>query len=99
MNPYRGWEIYPKGIYDIAMNIKENYNNIEWMITENGMGVEGEERFIVDGVIEDDYRIDFYKDHLIWLNKAIEENSNCIGPLLIIGHGLMLIRIDTVLYL
>ncbi|BFK82167.1 6-phospho-beta-glucosidase GmuD [Clostridium baratii] len=79
MNPYRGWEIYPKGIYDIAMNIKENYNNIEWMITENGMGVEGEERFIVDGVIEDDYRIDFYKDHLIWLNKAIEENSNCIG--------------------
>ena len=79
MNPYRGWEIYPRGIYDIAMNIKENYNNIEWMITENGMGVEGEERFIVDGVIEDDYRIDFYKDHLIWLNKAIEENANCIG--------------------
>ena len=79
MNPYRGWEIYPRGIYDIAMNIKENYNNIEWMITENGMGVEGEERFIVDGVIEDDYRIDFYKDHLIWLNKAIGENANCIG--------------------
>lgn len=79
MNPYRGWEIYPKGIYDIAINIKNNYGNIEWMITENGMGVENEERFKVNGRIEDDYRIDFYKDHLTWLHKGIEEGSNCIG--------------------
>lgn len=79
MNPYRGWEIYPKGIYDIASNIKNNYGNIEWMITENGMGVENEERFKVNGRIEDDYRIDFYKDHLTWLHKGIEEGSNCIG--------------------
>lgn len=78
MNPYRGWEIYPKGIYDIAINIKNNYGNIEWMITENGMGVENEERFKVNGRIEDDYRIDFYKDHLTWLHKGIEEGSNCI---------------------
>lgn len=79
MNPYRGWEIYPKGIYDIAINIKNNYGNIEWMITENGMGVENEERFKINGRIEDDYRIDFYKDHLTWLHKGIEEGSNCIG--------------------
>lgn len=35
-----------KGIYDIAQNIKENYGNIEWMLTENGMGVEGEENSV-----------------------------------------------------
>lgn len=79
MNPYRGWEIYPKGIYDIAINIKNNYGNIEWMITENGMGVENEERFRKNNIIEDDYRIEFYKDHLTWLSKGIEEGSNCIG--------------------
>ena len=79
MNPYRGCEIYPKGIYDIAINIKNNYGNIEWMITENGMGVENEERFRKDGMIHDDYRIDFYKEHLTWLHKGIEEGSNCIG--------------------
>ncbi len=79
MNPYRGWEIYPKGIYHIAINIKNNYGNIEWMITENGMGVENEERFRKDGIIHDDYRIDFYKEHLTWLHKGIEEGSNCIG--------------------
>lgn len=79
MNPYRGWEIYPKGLYDIAMNIKENYGNIEWMVTENGMGVEGENRFRKDGRIEDDYRIEFFKDHLTWLAKGIANGSNCIG--------------------
>ena len=32
-----------------------------------------------DGVIEDDYRIDFYKEHLEYLHKGIEEGSNCFG--------------------
>lgn len=79
MNPYRGWEIYEKGIYDIMINIKENYNNIESFVSENGMGVENEERFLKDGFIQDGYRIKFIKDHLMWLNKAIEEGCNAKG--------------------
>lgn len=80
MNPYRGWEIYPKAIYDVAINVRDNYGNIPWYISENGMGVEGEEKFIgKDGVIADDYRIDFIREHLEWLHKAIEEGSNCFG--------------------
>ena len=80
MNPYRGWEIYPEAIYDIAINIKENYNNIPWYISENGMGVEGEEKYInSEGYIEDDYRIEFLEEHLMYLHKAIEEGSNCFG--------------------
>lgn len=80
INEHRGWEIYPEAIYDIAVNIKENYGNIKWYVSENGMGVEGEEKFInKDGMIEDDYRIDFIKEHLIHLHKAIEEGANCKG--------------------
>lgn len=80
MNPYRGWEIYPKAIYDIAKNIQNNYHNVKWFISENGMGVEGEEKYRDEnGNIQDDYRIDFYKEHLAWLNKAIQEGSNCFG--------------------
>lgn len=80
MNPYRGWEIYPDCMYDIAMNIKDNYGNIPWYISENGMGVEGEERYINDdGIVEDDYRIDFFKEHLEFLHKGIKEGSNCFG--------------------
>lgn len=79
INPHRGWEIDPKVIYDIGIYIRDNYNNIEWLISENGMGVEGEEKFKIDGQIQDDYRIDFFKEHLFYLHKAIEEGSNCIG--------------------
>ena len=55
MNPYRGWEIYEKGIYDIMINVRDNYGNIPCYISENGMGVEGEKRYVnAKGQIEDD---------------------------------------------
>lgn len=80
MNPYRGWEIYEKGIYDILTNTRENYGNIKCYISENGMGVEGEERFVnADGVIEDDYRIEFVSNHLKYVHQAIQEGTNCVG--------------------
>lgn len=80
MNIDKGWEIYPKALYDIAINIRDNYKNIEWFVSENGMGVSREERFLSEaGVIEDDYRIDFITEHLEWLHKGIEEGSNCFG--------------------
>ncbi len=80
MNPHRGWEIYEKGIYDCLIDIKENYDNIPTFIAENGMGVEGEAKFRnAEGFIEDDYRIEFIKDHLKWVHKAMQEGSNCLG--------------------
>ncbi|MEG1481096.1 glycoside hydrolase family 1 protein [Clostridium sp.] len=80
MNPYRGWEIYPKCLYDISKNIKDNYNNIPWYVSENGMGVKGEQVYAdANGVIQDDYRIDFIQEHLYYLSKGIEEGSNCFG--------------------
>ena len=80
MNIDKGWEIYPKAVYDIAINIRDNYGNLPWFVSENGMGVSREERFMDDkGQIQDDYRIDFIKEHLQWLHQGIEEGSNCFG--------------------
>ncbi|MGF1761286.1 glycoside hydrolase family 1 protein [Photobacterium sagamiensis] len=79
MNPHRGWEIYEKGIYDILTNIRENYGNVKCFISENGMGVENEQQFVVDGQIQDDYRIEFISEHLKWTHKAIAEGVNCLG--------------------
>ncbi|HAQ6314098.1 TPA: glycoside hydrolase family 1 protein, partial [Enterococcus faecium] len=80
MNEYRGWEIYEKGIYDLCMDIKNHYGNIEAFISENGMGVADEERFMDDtGQIIDDYRIEYIKDHLAYLWKAINEGCNIKG--------------------
>lgn len=80
MNKYRGWEIYPEGVYDIAMRIKEDYGNIPFFISENGMGVADEERFMdEDGMIQDDYRIEFIHDHLENIQKAIADGANIFG--------------------
>ncbi|WP_213993567.1 glycoside hydrolase family 1 protein [Sodalis sp. dw_96] len=79
MNPWRGWEIYERGIYDILTDLRVNYNNPRCYISENGMGVEDELRFLHDGRIEDDYRIDFVREHLIWVHRALQEGSRCLG--------------------
>lgn len=80
MNEYRGWEIYERGIYDLCMDIKNNYGNIEAFISENGMGVADEERFMNEkGQIIDDYRIEYIQDHLAFLWKAIQEGCNIKG--------------------
>lgn len=44
------------------------------------MGVEGEEKYINDdGVIEDNYRIEFYEEYLLYFYKGISEGFNCFG--------------------
>lgn len=80
MNVDKGWEIYPQALYDIALNIRDNYRNIPWFVSENGMGVSREERYLnEDGTIQDDYRIQFITEHLYWVWKGIEDGSNCFG--------------------
>ncbi len=79
INVDKNWEIYEKGLYDIAINIRDNYGNIPWMVSENGIGVKDERQRIDAGVLNDDYRINFYRDHLYWLHKGIQEGSQCVG--------------------
>lgn len=80
INFSRGWEIFPKGIYDLLKLVQTEYGNIECWITENGMGVSNEERFKDDQqIIQDNYRIEFLSDHLAWIIKAIGEGVNCKG--------------------
>lgn len=76
----RGWEIYAPAVYDIAINIRDNYKNIPWYMSENGMGVMEEEQFFDEkGIVQDDYRIAFLKEHLTELHKGISAGSNCFG--------------------
>ena len=83
MNASRGWEIYPRIIYDMAMRIKQDYRNIDWFVAESGMGVENEAQFRnCDGIIEDTYRIDFISEHLYYTLLAREEGANCHGYML-----------------
>ena len=38
MNESRGWEIYPQGLYDFGMDCAKNYPDLEWFVSENGIG-------------------------------------------------------------
>jgi len=55
-----GWEIYPKGIYNILKEL--SVYNLPIYITENGLAD-----------AEDTKRADFLRDHLMWVHRAIEE--------------------------
>lgn len=82
-NADRGWEIYPQAVIDFGMRIKEDYGNIPWFISENGIGIAGEDRYRnADGRIDDDYRIEFIQDHLSCALKVKEMGSNCFGYLI-----------------
>ena len=65
------WLIYPEGLYDMMKRIVAQYPNYKAIyITENGMGYKDD---FVDGLIDDQPRIDYIKKHLQWILKAIEE--------------------------
>lgn len=80
-NKYRdNNEIWPVSVYDIATNIRENYGNIKWYLAEIGIAMDlASEGEPVNGVINDQFRTELLKEHLIQLHKGIEEGSNCFG--------------------
>ena len=83
MNPFRGWEIGPEIIYDMGVRMRDEYGNLDWFVAESGMGVENEQRYRdAGGTIQDDYRIDFIKEHLANAVRAANEGSNCHGYML-----------------
>lgn len=80
-NPHRdNNEIYPKALYDIAINVKENYGNIKWYLAELGISITDEESLKdINGMVDDSFRTELLKEHLVYLHKAISEGSNCFG--------------------
>lgn len=81
-NADRGWEIYAQAVYDIGMRLKHEYGNPDWLISENGIGIEHEERYRdAQGMIVDDYRIDFLSEHLQYALQAKEAGCHCHGYL------------------
>lgn len=70
------FEIFPRGLYDACMEVKEKYGDVPIYIAENGIGVH--ER-LENNTVEDDGRIDFLKRHMYYLLKAIEDGANIRG--------------------
>lgn len=74
---YTAWdtEIYPKGIHDGLLRVKDKYN-LPVFITENGLGMKED---IDCTMVEDDYRIEFLKEHIEAILQAKEEGADVCG--------------------
>lgn len=70
------WEIWPQGLTDGIMAIKQRYGDIPIYITENGLGAKDP---IVNGDIVDQPRIDYLAMHIDALEKAIALGADVRG--------------------
>jgi beta-glucosidase len=71
------WEVYPKGIYDLLIKIKNEYNNPEVYITENGAAFKDDK--FKDGIIDDKDRLDYIQKHIKELHNSIKDGVNLKG--------------------
>jgi beta-glucosidase len=72
-----GWEIYPNGLYEILTRLRKEYNNPALYVTENGAAFEDNVKR--NGIVQDDDRIAFLKDHILSAYRAIREGVRLRG--------------------
>lgn len=83
-NPYLrssqwGWQIDPKGLRYLLNQFYDHYQK-PLFIVENGLGAR-DELIEKDGVltVEDDYRIEYMREHLLQVEEAIKDGVEVMG--------------------
>ena len=71
-----GWQIDPSGLRFALNEIYDRYR-IPLMVVENGLGAK--DIVEADGSINDDYRIDYLKQHIEAMSEAILDGVDLIG--------------------
>lgn len=72
-----GWEVWPKALYDIVMRITRDYNRPVLEITESGCSYnDGPD---ARGVIRDTRRIQYHRQYLAALARAMSEGADVRG--------------------
>ena len=70
-----GLEIYPRGIYDLVMQISREYNYPQIEITESGCCYSDAPYAANGGHVPDTRRITFFREHLRELARAIQDGA------------------------
>lgn len=63
-----GWQIDPLGFRNILNTLYDRYQK-PLFVVENGLGAKDE---LKDGTVQDDYRIDYLRQHIEEMKKAVE---------------------------
>lgn len=80
-NPYLevtewNWQIDPMGLQYSLMEMSDRYRK-PLFIVENGIG--SKDVVEADGSIQDDYRIEYFRNHIQAIGAAIEEGADVMG--------------------
>ena len=71
-----GWEVYPRGMYDVLMLIKNEYDNPLIYITENGAAYTD---IVENSHVHDPLRQKYLEQHTAEVAKAIRDGANVKG--------------------
>ena len=71
-----GWQIDPQGLRYTLNEIYDRYR-IPLMVVENGLGARDE--IEPDGTINDDYRIDYLRQHIEQMIEAVKDGVDLMG--------------------
>lgn len=71
-----GWQIDPIGLRFTLNQLYSRYE-VPLMVVENGLGAFDE--LNDDHTIDDDYRIDYFRQHIIEMQKALDDGVELIG--------------------
>ena len=72
-----GWEIYPRGLYEVLMRLRTEYGNPPLYVTENGAAFE--DNVTEGGKVQDDDRISYLRDHIASAYRALQDGVNLKG--------------------
>lgn len=74
------WEVYPEGLTDTLVWIKQRYGNIPLYVTENGAAFYDPPAAPPAGAeVQDPLRVDYLKSHLLAVHRAIEQGVDLRG--------------------
>ena len=64
-----GWEVYPRGLYDLLTRLHQDYSIPQYFITENGAAFN--DTVSADGHVHDPRRVQYLHDYLLQAQAAI----------------------------
>lgn len=73
-----GWEVFPQGLTDVLVWVRERYGDIPIYITENGAAFY-DPPVAEGGVIEDPLRVAYYRSHIAAVRTAREQGVDVRG--------------------
>lgn len=73
------WKIAPEALFDILKHLDERYNHPKFVISENGAAFQ--DVLIKNGVIQDNDRIGYLRDHILEVYHALQTGIDIQGYL------------------